>query len=94
MGIDIKDGETIFSFGVGGKEILYFHPIKVGVIIKDEIWKFKCLAGFSYKMNTKGTGLLGRRGFFDLFAEISFNQGKSMFKLKEGQEDDFEKEEA
>ena len=92
IGIDIKNGQSIPSFGVGGKEMLYFHQIKVGIIIRNEIWKFDSRVGFSYKMNDKGTGLLGREGFFDLFSEISFNQKKRMFKFKEGHED-FQKEE-
>ena len=82
IGIDIKKGELKPSFGVGGMESLYFHHIKVGLIIKGDIWKFSCYAGFSTKMNVKGTGLLGRNGFFDLFEEVSLNQNKRMFKLK------------
>ena len=93
MDIDIKEGEAISSFGVGGKETFYFHRIKVGIVIKNEIWKFESRVGFSYKMNDKGTGLLGREGFFDLFSEVSFNQKKKMFKFEEGPEDDFQKEE-
>ena len=80
--IDVKKGREIISFGVGGKETLYFHQVKVGIIVRSEVWRFQCLAGFSYKMNPKGTGLLGRNGFFDLFEEVSFNQNKQMFRLK------------
>ncbi len=92
LGVEIEKGDIVTSFGVGGKEILYFHDFKTGVIIKNEIWKFKCRACFSYKMNSKGTGLLGRQGFFDLFTEISFNQRKRMFRFKEILEEDLEKE--
>lgn len=82
IGLDIKEGEPIITSGIGGNETLYFHDIEVGIIIGKELWKFKCQAGFSFKMNSKGTGLLGRRGFFDLFQEVSFNQQKSIFRLK------------
>ena len=82
IGIEIKKGHEVLSFGVGGKETLYFHQVKVGIIVCDEVWKFQCFAGFSYKMNPKGMGLLGRNGFFDLFEEVSFNQNRGMFRLK------------
>ena len=82
IGIDVKEGLEIPTFGIGGKEILYFHTIKIGVVIKEQIWKFECDAGFSFKMNPKGVGLLGRKGFFDLFQEVAFNQDKKMLKLK------------
>lgn len=69
------------SFGVGGKDNLFFHRIKVGIIVEEEVWEFECRAGFSRKMNAKGVGLLGREGFFDLFQEICFNQKAKMFRL-------------
>ncbi|MBP6343909.1 MAG: hypothetical protein KA403_08250, partial [Candidatus Omnitrophica bacterium] len=47
----------------------------------DQLWKFSCSAGFVVKMNPKGTGLLGRKGFFDLFEEVVFEQQKRVFKL-------------
>ncbi len=81
MGVSVKKGRLVPSFGVGGQEILYFHDIKVGVVIDDQVWKFSCSAGFSVKMNPKGTGLLGRKGFFDLFEEVVFEQQKRVFKL-------------
>lgn len=70
------------TFGVGGKDTIFFHKIKVGIVVREAIWNFECDAGFSKKMNIKGVGLLGRNGFFDLFKEISFNQGAKMFRLK------------
>ena len=82
MGIDIEKGEHLPTFGVGGGETIFFHKIKVGIVIKDEVWDFECYAGFSKKMSSKGVGLLGRDGFFDLFQEVSFNQGAKMFRLK------------
>ena len=82
IGIFIKEGKEVPTFGVGGREILYFHAIEVGIIINKQSWKFQCDAGFSFKMNTKGIGLLGRKGFFDLFAEVAFNQNKRMLRLQ------------
>lgn len=82
LGIDIKQGEEVPTYGIGGKETLYFHAIKAGVVLKEDIMKFQCHAGFSFKMNVKGIGLLGRKGFFDLFNEVSFNQNKKLLRLK------------
>ena len=60
------------TYGVGGQEILYFHHVKVTIIIGGEAWEFKCFCGFLRKMNHKGVGLLGRQGFFNLFKKIEF----------------------
>ena len=83
IGLDVYEGENIVTSGVGGKETLYFHKVKVEVVISDQSWKFVCQAGFSTKLNTKGIGFLGRDGFFDLFQEVAFNQSVKMFRLKE-----------
>lgn len=82
-GLDVFGGNNLVTFGIGGKEMLYFHNVKVEVIIKDEPWIFECRAGFSTKLNSKGIGFLGRDGFFDLFQEVTFNQKAKMFRLKE-----------
>ena len=83
IGLDVQEGENVATYGIGGKETLYFHKVKVEVTIKDEPWIFECRAGFSTKMNAKGIGFLGRDGFFDLFQEVAFNQKVKMFRLKE-----------
>ena len=83
IGLDVYEGENIITNGIGGKETLYFHKVKVEVVIKDAPWVFECHAGFSTKLNAKGIGLLGRDGFFDLFQEVSFSQKVKMFRLKE-----------
>ena len=83
IGLDVQEGKNISTFGVGGKETLFFHKVMVEVIINDQSWKFECWAGFSTRLNTKGIGFLGRDGFFDLFQEVSFNQKVKMFRLKE-----------
>lgn len=82
-GLDVSEGRNVLTFGVGGKETLYFHKVKIEVIIKDEPWIFECQAGFSTKMNARGIGFLGRGGFFDLFQEVAFSQKVKMFRLKE-----------
>ena len=72
IGLEIELGKKLPTYGVGGLEILYFHDIKVILIIEGKPWEFKCFAGFSRKMNQKGVGLLGRQGFFNLFDKIEF----------------------
>jgi hypothetical protein len=83
IGLDVPEGKSVTTYGIGGQETLYFHDVKVEVVIKDETWNFQCRAGFSTKLNTKGIGFLGRDGFFDLFQEVTFNQKVKMFRLKE-----------
>ncbi len=83
IGLNIQEGKNLSTFGIGGKETLYFHQVKVEIIIKDEPWIFECRAGFSTKLNSKGIGFLGRDGFFDLFKEVTFNQSVKMFRLME-----------
>ena len=82
IGLDVYEGENVTTYGIGGKETLYFHKVKVEVMIKDEPWIFECRAGFSTKLNTKGIGFLGRDGFFDLFGEVIFNQNAKMIRFK------------
>jgi hypothetical protein len=83
IGLDVLEGKSVTTYGIGGTETLYFHNVKVEVTINDEPWTFECRAGFSTKLNTKGIGFLGRDGFFDLFQEVAFSQKVKMFRLKE-----------
>ena len=76
IGLDVELGKKLPTHGVGGQETLYFHNIKVVLIIGREAWEFRCLAGFSRKMNHKGVGLLGRQGFFNLFKRVEFLENK------------------
>ena len=83
IGLDVHEGKSVSTFGIGGKEILNFHKVTVEVIINDQSLKFECQAGFSTNLNAKGIGFLGRDGFFDLFQEVAFSQKVKMFRLKE-----------
>ena len=82
-GLELEEGENVPTYGIGGKETLYFHKVTVEVIVNNQSWKFQCRAGFSTSLNPRGVGFLGRDGFFDLFQEIAFNQRAKMFRLKE-----------
>ena len=72
IGLNVELGERLPMYGIGGRETLYFHHIKIIMIIENQALEFKCFAGFSKKMNLKGFGLLGRQGFFNLFKKIEF----------------------
>ena len=76
IGVDIEKGKRLPTHGVGGREILYFHTIRGIVNIEGEFFQFKCFAGFSRKMNQRGVGLLWRKGFFNLFSKVTFNEDK------------------
>ncbi len=82
LGIDITSGLRMGTVGVGGGDDLYFHTIKVLVVIEQQAWHFDCFAGFSSSMDNLGLGLLGRHGFFELFEEVTFDQKNKIFKLK------------
>ena len=86
IGLNIELGKRLPTYGVGGQETLYFHDIKITLIIEGEAWGFPCFAGFSRKMNYKGVGLLGRRGFFNLFKGVEFleNQRKLILTAEGG----------
>jgi len=76
IGLDISKGDHLPSYGVGGKDTLYFHKIRITVLIEGEAWDFNCFAGFSARLDERGVGFLGRHGFFDLFEEVNFMQKK------------------
>lgn len=82
LGINIQSGIKMATVGLGGGDDLYFHNIKVLVVIENQAWSFDCFAGFSRSMDNLGLGLLGRHGFFELFEEVIFEQKNRVFKLK------------
>lgn len=82
IGLDIEKGLYVPAGGVGGRDDWYFHDILVWVNIEAQAWHWKCRAGFSRGMDKLGIGLLGRLGFFELFEEITFDQGNRTVKLK------------
>ena len=79
MGINIKAGKAFDTSGIGGKASLHFHKIGVGLIFPTLVKYFQCLAGFTYQR--EGTGVLGRKGFFELFDCVTFREKQSMFEL-------------
>ena len=87
IGLDIKKGERRLSRGLGGGDVIYFHKVTVRVLILEGSWQFDCEAGFSASLNDMGVGFLGRKGFFELFEEVAFNEDRREFRLKLRNED-------
>lgn len=76
IGLNVKAGHHMPSYGVGGKDTLYFHEIRITLLIEGDTWDFDCFAGFSSRLDERGVGFLGRYEFFDLFEEVKFRQRK------------------
>lgn len=67
----LKKGHKKPIFGIGGKEIKSFgHQVTLQILGTDH--RFKAYVFFSPEHN--GMALLGRRGFFDRFKRISFDE--------------------
>ena len=82
IGLDIKQGKPSVSRGLGGGDIIYFHKVTIRVAILKDSWQFDSEVGFSSSLNDMGIGFLGRKGFFELFEEISFYEHRREFRLK------------
>ncbi len=79
-GINIQKGKSSGrTRGIGGTEHIYFHNITVGVIFGAEFYEFEAEVAFSRNLDF---GFFGRKGFFDLFDEISFRQDAKKFRCK------------
>ena len=78
----MKQAERRISRGIGGGDIIYFQRVTVRIAIEKQSWQFDCEAGFAASLNEMGVGFLGRKGFFELFEEVAFNEHKREFRLK------------
>lgn len=79
LGIDIEKGEKREVFGVtGSKEPYYLHTlgIKVGG------WPYSIEAGFLKNFHKAGYGIVGQKGFFDIFV-VKFDLLKEEIEIKE-----------
>lgn len=82
IGVDMKTVQQGISQGLGGGDIIYFHTVTVRIIVQEQTWQFNGEVGFADSLNNMGVGFLGRRGFFELFEEIIFNEHRREFRLK------------
>lgn len=78
LGVYIEKGEKFNVAGITGKlEPYYVHP----VTIKVGGWDYKIKAGFMPNMGRFSHGIVGQKGFFDIFI-IQFDLLKSEIELK------------
>lgn len=78
LGIDVEKGEPQPVSGItGATETYYVHAIT----IKVGGWPFSIHAGFLPNIARLGYGVVGQRGFFDLFV-VKFDLVKEEIELK------------
>ena len=73
LGINIRSGKKVKFSGIAGKPFeVYLHNLTLGV----GGWQYKIMAGFSYEISPYGFGILGQKGFFNLFGvKFIFSKG-------------------
>lgn len=80
LGIDIKPGRREEFGGIqekaGAQAFLHDVSINIGG------WSYKTTVGFSYDIAKHGFGVLGQKGFFDIFV-VKFDFLKEGIELKE-----------
>lgn len=80
LGLDIRSGEKEIFGGIqgrGGAEA-FFHGVELNI----GGWEYKTIVGFSYDIAKFGFGVLGQKGFFDIFV-VKFDLLKEEIELKE-----------
>ena len=80
LGIEIKSGVKETFGGVqerGGAEV-FLHEVTLNI----GGWDHKTMVGFSYDIAKHGYGILGQKGFFDIFA-VKFDLAKEEVELKQ-----------
>jgi hypothetical protein len=78
LNIPIEEGEKFEIAGITGeKEPVYFHLLEIEV----GGWRYKIKAAFLKKIGTFGYGVVGQRGFFDIFV-VKFDLLKEEIELK------------
>lgn len=78
LGIDLKKGKEQKVAGLTGvSETYYLHPVSISV----SGWKYKIEAGFLPNIGRFGYGIVGQRGFFDVFV-VKFDLVKGEIELK------------
>ncbi len=80
LGLDVRSGTKEIFGGIqdrGGAEA-FFHKVTITV----GGWSCRTTIGFSYDIAKHGFGILGQRGFFDIFI-VKFDLLKEEVELKE-----------
>ena len=77
--LNIKGGSRIEFGGIqdrGGAEA-FLHELSLNI----GGWNYKTIVGFSYDIAKQGFGILGQKGFFDIFV-VKFDLLKEEIELK------------
>lgn len=79
IGLNIKSGDKIEFGGIQKLKgaTAYIHNIEIAI----GGWSYKIKAGFSYDIAKHGYGILGQRGFFDIFV-VKFDLLREEIELK------------
>jgi hypothetical protein len=79
LGLNIKSGIREEFGGVVGSEKgeVFFHK----VILNVGGWDYETIVGFSYEIAKFGFGILGQKGFFDIFV-VKFDLSKEEIEIK------------
>ncbi|HZP77955.1 MAG TPA: aspartyl protease family protein [Pseudolabrys sp.] len=79
VGLNILGGQQRIVSGVvaGERRPYYVHHIEIEV----GGWRRRTAAGFMPDLAPNGHGLLGQRGFFDLFSFVKFEQPSGIIEL-------------
>lgn len=78
LGIDIEAGRRLHFGGVQKAEAAVAYLHEINLIVGG--WNYKTIAGFSNDISEKSYGILGQRGFFDIFV-VKFDLGKEEIEL-------------
>lgn len=78
LNIDVTSGEKMEVWGItGAGEVYYIHPVTIVV----GGWSYSIKAGFLSNIARIGYGVVGQRGFFDIFI-VKFDLMKEEIELK------------
>ncbi len=79
LGSDIKAGQRVEFSGIEdhGGSVAFLHDISLDI----GGWSYKTKIGFSYDISRRGFGVLGQRGFFDIFI-VKFDLAKEEIELR------------
>lgn len=79
LGIDVKGGQKQYFGGIQSQEsaVAFMHEVTVNIGGYD----YKSTIGFSYEIAKRGYGILGQKGFFNLF-KVQFDYRKAEIELK------------
>ncbi len=77
FGIDIRSGKKMEFSGIAGEPFeVYLHNLTLEI----GGWRYNIMAGFSYEISPHGFGILGQKGFFNLF-RVKFIHSKGTIEI-------------